>query len=345
MRQDFVDRLELELRAAGERRARPWRIARPQLLAPALAALAVVAIAIVVAATVLRSENTNPAQAPPRLIANTALVSQGGSMASAFGSVWVADIVSERLLRLDPRTRAVEARIPLGGAAWISSAGGSVWALGRDRLLRIDPSTNRVVASIPSGRAAPGMVLDGAGVVWMAYPQALLRVDLRRNAVTRTVPISHAGFNAFGAVSDGRVLYVTRGDGRLLRFDARTGKRLSAVRASFGGWLMGVAGGTVFVAGDSGVTAVDAATGRPHWTRDLRAQSVNGGTFDGTTVWVQATDRATTRDRLWRIDARTGHVTGSLTLPEFGAAGMVTAGKQVWTMSVGGDLQVALKKG
>ena len=60
---------------------------------------------------------------------------------------------------------------------------------------------------------------------------------------------------------------------------------------------------------------------------------------------VQATDRATTRDRLWRIDARTGHVTGSLTLPEFGAGDVVTTGKQVWTMSVGGDLQVALKKG
>jgi outer membrane protein assembly factor BamB len=345
MRQDFVDKLELELRAAGERRARPWRIARRQLLAPALAALGVLAIAIVVAAAVLRPDNTVPTQAPPRLIANTALVSQGGSMASAFGSVWVADIASERLLRLDPRTRAIQARIPLGGAAWVDAAAGSVWALGGDRLLRIDPSTNRVVASIPSGGTAPGMVLDGAGVVWMAYPHALLRVDLRRNAITRTIPTSRTGFKALGAVSDGRVLYLTRGDGRLLRFDARTGKRLSAVRASFGGWLMGVAGGTVFVAGDSGLTAVDAATGRPRWTRDLRAQSVNGGVLDGTTVWVQATDRATTLDRLWRIDARTGHVTGSLTLPEFGAAGMVAVGKQVWTMSIGGDLQVALKKG
>jgi outer membrane protein assembly factor BamB len=272
-------------------------------------------------------------------------VSEGGSMASAFGSVWVADVASGRLLRLDPRTRAVEARIPLGGAAWIGSAAGSIWALGRDRLLRIDPSNNRVVKSIPSGGAAPGVVLEGAGVVWMAYPQALLRVDLRRNAITRTVPTSRTGFKALGAVSDGRVLYVERGDGRLLRVDARTGKRLSAVRAPFGGWLLGVAGGTVFMAGDSGITAVDAATGRPRWTRDLRAERVNNGTHDGATVWVQATDRATTRDRLWRIDARTGHVTGSLGLPEFGASALVTVGKQVWTMSVGGDLQVALKKG
>ena len=63
MRQDFVDRLELELRAAGERRARPWRIARRQLLTPALAVLGVLAIAIVLAATALRSDDTVPAQA------------------------------------------------------------------------------------------------------------------------------------------------------------------------------------------------------------------------------------------------------------------------------------------
>ena len=345
MRQDFVDKLELELRAAGERRARPWRIARRQLLAPAVAALGVLAIAVALAATVLRSEDTIPAQPGPRMIADTALVSQGGSMVSAFGSVWVADIARDRMLRLDPRTRAVEARIPLGGAAWVGSAAGSVWALGSDRLLRIDPSSGRVVESIPSGGPAPGVVLDGDGVVWMGYPQALLRVDLRRNAVTRTVPISGTGFKAIDGVSDGQVLYVMRGDGRLLRFDARTGERLSAVRAPAGVQLLGVAGGTVFVAGDSGVTAVDARTGRSRWTRDLRAERVNNGLLDGSTVWVQATDRATARDRLWRVDARTGHVTGSLTLPEFGATAVVAVQEQVWTMSTGGDLQVALGKG
>jgi hypothetical protein len=336
MRQGFVDKLELELRAAGERRARPWRIARRQLLAPALAALAVVAI--VVAGTALRSEDTIPAQPGPRLVANTHVVSTGGSMASAFGSVWVADIASERLLRLDPRTRAVEARIPLGGQAWIGTAAGSVWALTRDRVLRIDPSSNRVVKAIPSPGDGPRLVLEAAGAVWIAYPDQLARVDLRHDAIPLIVPTSRAGFKNLGATSDGRILYVARGDGRLLRIDPRTGKSLSAVRAPVG-WLLGVADGTVFVAGNSGVSAVDAATGRTRWSRDL---SANEGALRGGTLWVHASDR---RDRLWRLDARTGHVTGSLTLPEFGAASLVTVGKQVWTMSVGGDLQVALKKG
>jgi virginiamycin B lyase len=337
MRQDFVDKLELELRSAGERRARPWRIARRQLLTPALAALGVAAIAVALAATVLRSDDTIPAEAPPRLIADTALVSQAGTMASAFGSVWVADIDRERLLRLDPRTRAVEARIPLGMATFVDAAAGSVWALGVDRLLRIDPSSNRVVAAIPApgSGARDGLVLEGRGNVWIAYPQALARVDLRRNEITRRVPISRAGFRAVGAVSDGRIIYVTRADGRLLRVDARTGKRLSAVRSPAVGALLGVAGGTVFVGGEKAVAAIDAASGRTRWTRDLRA---NAGVLRGGTLWVHASDK---RDRLWRLDARTGRATGSLALPEFGAASMVAAGEQVWTMSVGGHLQVA----
>jgi virginiamycin B lyase len=344
MRQDFVDKLELELRAAGERRARPWRIAWPQVPAPALAAFGVLAIVVVLAATVLRSEDTTPAQPGPRLLASQPLVSTGGDMASASGSVWVADASGEQVLRLDPRTRAVEARIPVGGEAQVAAAGGAVWALGRDQLVRIDPARDRVVKTIAVPEVEPGLVLEGRDAVWVASSQALRRIDLRRNAVTRTVQTSRDAFMNVEAVSDGRILYVARGDGRLLRIDAGSGRRISATRAPFGPFL-GVAGGVVFIGTDSGVSAVDATTGRVRWTRDLRATQVNNGALDGATVWVQASDRATGRDRLWRLDARTGHVTGSLALPEFGAASVVTTGKQVWTMSIGGDLQVALKKG
>ena len=265
-------------------------------------------------------------------------------MALASGSVWVADPSKGQVLRLDPRTRAVEARIPVGGEARVTAAGGAVWAFGRGRVLRIDPARDRVVKVISIPGAVPGLVLEGRGGVWAGTSQALRRIDLRRNAVTRTVQTSRDAFMNIAGVSDGRILYIGRADGRLLRFDAGSGRRLSAARAPFGQYL-GVAGGVVFIGTDSGVSAVDAATGRMRWTRDLRATQVNNGAQDGATMWVQASDRATRRDRLWRLDARTGHVTGSLGLPEFGAPGLVTVGKQVWTMSIGGDLQVALKKG
>src|SRR3954451_17211400 len=77
MRQGFVDKLELELRAAGERRARPWRIARRQLLAPAVAALGVVVIAVALAATVLRCDGPPPAPPGPRLFGEPAAGERG----------------------------------------------------------------------------------------------------------------------------------------------------------------------------------------------------------------------------------------------------------------------------
>ena len=351
MRQDFVDKLELELLAAAERQARGGRLAGAARvargrrsfwrLAPAVVAAVVVAVGVILAAHALRSEDTIPAKPGPRLVAHSKLVSAGGSMATAAGSVWVADIDGGRVLRLDPRTRAVQARIALGGAAWINSAAGSVWALQSDRVLRIDPATNRIVARIDGGSPAPGAILQGRGAVWIAYPDGLVRIDTRRNTITRTIPTSPAGYKNLGAVSDGQILYLARADGRLLRVDARTGKGISSVRAAAVGPLIGVADGTVFVAGDTGVVAVDAATGRARWRRDLHAERVNEGTLGGSTLWVQATDRASHRDRLWRLDARSGRIAGSLTLPEFGAASMVTVGHQAWTMSTAGELEIA----
>jgi outer membrane protein assembly factor BamB len=350
MRQDFVDKLELQLLAAAEREARGGllattaRVARRRSywrLAPAVAAAVVAAVGAILAAQALRSEDAVPAKPGPRLVAHTKLVSAGGSMATAAGSVWVADIDGGRVLRLDPRTRAVEARIPLGGAAWINTAAGSVWALGSDWVLRIDPATNRIVARIDGGSPAPGILLQGRGAVWIAYPDGLVRIDPRRNKITRTIPTSPAGYKNLGAASDGRILYLTRADGRLLRVDARTGKRVSAVRAAAVGPLIGVADGTVLVASDTGVAAVDAATGQARWSRDLHAERINAGALGGSTIWVQATDRASQRDRLWRLDARSGRVAGSLALPEFGAASMVAVGQQAWTMSTAGELEIA----
>ena len=343
MRQDFVDRLELELRAAGERRARPWRIARRQLLTPALAALGVLAIAVALAATVLRSEDTDSGAARGRGSSPTPAGERGRRRwhrrSAPSGSPTSRPSGSSGSIPAPARSRRASRSAARRGSA---AAGGAVWAFGRDRLLRIDPSRNRVVKAIPSPAPEPGLVLEGRGGVWIGNSQALRRIDLRRNAVTRTVPTSRDAFMNIAGVSDGRILYVGRGaTGDCCASTPRTGERLSAVpgRRSAGSRrrrrhrLHGAA-----------LRRVGRRRGhRPH-PLDPRPprHAVNDGVLDGATVWVQASDR---RDRLWRLDARTGHVTGSLALPEFGARGLATVGKQVWTMSIGGDLQVALKKG
>ena len=103
------------------------------------------------------------------MIGNVTLADNLGFISSGFGSVWVADSKNRQvLLRVDPRTRDVQARIrtggdinALGGDPIVNAGGGAVWAIARapgadggHRLLRIDPGTDRVIArvTLPAGR-------------------------------------------------------------------------------------------------------------------------------------------------------------------------------------------------
>ena len=343
MRQDFVTTLELQLREAAAREARPGAALRaaPRRFGPALALTAAALIALVLVAGALRGRDTTPTRPAPHVIAHTRLLSAGGTIAPAFGSVWAADTQTGQVLRIDPRTRAVQARIRLGGPAAVNGGAGAVWAVGFGGLAKIDPASNRVVARRPLPGLRAFDVLPGKGAMWLVGGDWIARVDPRTSAVGRTISTSQGGFQAVGAYSDGRSLYVSRADGRLLRFDAGTGRRLSSVRAAAAGPIATVANGSVIVASDTGLVALDPGTGRARWSRDLGATRVNNAVLSGDTLWVQATDRATHRDRLWRLDASTGRVAGALTLPAFGASGMAMVGSQVWIVTPGGDLVVA----
>jgi outer membrane protein assembly factor BamB len=343
MRQDFVTRLELELRAAADRQARAaWRPhVRLRWLAPALAVAAVAALAVVLLRPAPEREEAVPAQQQPRLVAQEQLASRGGPVIAASGAAWVSDPATGDVLRVDPRTRKVVARIPVGsGAALSPGAGDTLWALSFGRLNEIDAGANRVVRRIPVSSRFQNVALAG-GALWLAGPDAAARVDVARGTVGRSIPTVHKSFQPVGANTDGRTIYVLRADGTLLRIDARTGRRLPPVTAQAAGPIDAISGGRLYVALDNAEVALDARTGRILWERELGSQSVNAAAADGATLWVHATDRATHRDRLWRLDARTGHVIGALTLPAFGAAGMTTVGGQAWVISLEGELMEA----
>jgi YVTN family beta-propeller protein len=72
--------------------------------------------------------------------------------------------------RIDPKTNAVVATIPVGADPFGISAGeGSVWVANRRgfTISRIDPDTNRVIASIPVGNRPQGVVAGG-GTIWVS---------------------------------------------------------------------------------------------------------------------------------------------------------------------------------
>jgi DNA-binding beta-propeller fold protein YncE len=120
-------------------------------------------------------------------------------LAIGYGSIWVAVADQGTLLRIDPSTRRIVARI--GGFAQddsgmpIAVGEGAVWALrvrkGENVLFRVDPRTNRIVARIRVGPpvASPptGTVAVGGGYVWTGNSDASVsKVDPARNTLVAT---------------------------------------------------------------------------------------------------------------------------------------------------------------
>jgi YVTN family beta-propeller protein len=99
------------------------------------------------------------------------------------GGVWVADPFDEQVVRIDPKTRRVMARIPAGAVTTVAVGGNAVWALSPLGLVRIDPARDRVVAttSDPDLRRAR-LLAAGGGAVWTAGWSSVSRIDPARVA-------------------------------------------------------------------------------------------------------------------------------------------------------------------
>ena len=85
------------------------------------------------------------------------------------GSVWVTNLYSSTVARIDPRTNRVVARIPVGARPYgLAAGGGSVWVSnsGEGTVSRIDPRTNRVVKTFDAG-TEPNGLLHAYGALWV----------------------------------------------------------------------------------------------------------------------------------------------------------------------------------
>jgi virginiamycin B lyase len=151
-----------------------------------------------------------------------------GSMALAFGSIWVANCKDSNLYRIDAQTAKIQAIIPTGianplGELNVVEGAGSIWVPsdGAGKIARIDPATNSAVASIS---VAPGSfyLSFGFDALWAASStaQSLQKIDPQTNAVTQSVATGkQPGFIVAG---EGAVWVQEQGDGTLARIDPHT---------------------------------------------------------------------------------------------------------------------------
>jgi virginiamycin B lyase len=149
-----------------------------------------------------------------------------GAMVVAFGSLWVADCQARGIVRIDPATATIVARVATGLAApdgelSLAAGAGAVWVLADSAgvLLRLDPTRNVVVAHIPVAPASFAAAF-GFGSVWITSTQPaglVQRIDPTRDTVVATIPVGPTP--RFLTVGEGRIWTLNQGDGSVSAID------------------------------------------------------------------------------------------------------------------------------
>jgi YVTN family beta-propeller protein len=108
-------------------------------------------------------------------------------------AVWTATTGLDRVLRIEPRTNAITARVAATHPVAIAAGEGAVWVVaGIDSVWRIDPQTGTVTDTIPVGKKPLGVAAAG-GSVWVANggDGTVSRIDPRTNRVVATIALGH----------------------------------------------------------------------------------------------------------------------------------------------------------
>ena len=209
----------------------------------------------------------------------------GGPLVFGAGSLWVGAWRDGQVVRVDPRSNRVVARLPAGGPnpAGLAVGAGSIWVVhpDTDEVVRLDPGTGRVVARIKLGplpfelapgdrRFLPSLVAVGAGAGWVATGRgAMARIDLASNRVVAVIKLPPE--RPAGIAVAGRSVWVAAGSDGVARIDAATNRLLGTIRLDHYAERVAVGGGAVWVGGSTtdpivemagAVARIDAATGR-----------------------------------------------------------------------------------
>jgi virginiamycin B lyase len=232
-----------------------------------------------------------------------------GGTVTAFGSIWVASCADRSLVRIDPKTWQVTAKVASGaGAAPFSVAAStdSVWIFSDNRttLSRVDPEQGQVVAEIrlPSGCTALGF---GEAALWAACPSEdrVLRINPQTNLVEKRIEVS-SGPRAL-AIGENSIWVLCEKDGKVDRIDPKTNKVATridllvpgSIESSRGGIVVGQ--GSVWVTLDGfPLTRIDPATEKvvqQFW-------GAGGGAiqFAANAIWLSNLHEGT----LWRLDPK-----------------------------------------
>jgi streptogramin lyase len=285
------------------------------------------------------------AQADPPVVGAvvaTIPVATPRDVASGFGSIWVANGPSLSVTRIDPRTNAVLAVIPVPAPASVLAAGkGAMWvtSVQGDSVTRIDPATGdvRTVSLAAAGVVIPVGITVAYGFVWVAGHNgepttSIVKIDPASLAVVDVIPVGRLDFAGpqWVDAGAGSIWTDVASMRAVVRIDPMTDAIVATIPDAGACGALAASDTDVWVAGGGGpgchggVTRIDPATNTLTTSIDT-----NVGTaalaLGGDAVWY-GTNR---NDVLGRIDAATGAIAGKLALPGR-AFGLTAAFGHVW---------------
>jgi YVTN family beta-propeller protein len=127
-------------------------------------------------------------------------------IAASVDAIWVANF--GRVSRIDTSTKRVIAEIPLAGAETVASGDGAIWVTdtSEDQVVRIDPATNLITAKIDTDVPSFGglAVTDGSGWVANLRDSSVSRFDPASNRVTSRIKVGNRGADAVQGIAVGR---------------------------------------------------------------------------------------------------------------------------------------------
>jgi YVTN family beta-propeller protein len=175
-------------------------------------------------------------------------------IAAGEGSVWVTDLNTRALLRINPGTHAITS-IPTGGIpTGVAVGGGSVWVTvdggSKDEVLRIDPKSEAITHVELKVRADD--VAWGPGGLWVANgdDDSVTRIDSGTNAVKNSVAVGREPIDV--AVGDGAVWVADQQGQAVSRVDTATGKA-ATVRMGLYPSAVAIGSDTVWVTANTNV--------------------------------------------------------------------------------------------
>ena len=210
-------------------------------------------------------------------------------LATGGGSVWVGGLGSGDVIRVDPATGKVVARVSVGARVFnLAAAPGAVWAIDNalSTAVRVDTKTANVTARVPVG-FQPYDIEWGFGSAWVANAGDGTVWRITNGKVVKRIKV---GAEPNGLTAYRGALWVSDHTlGKVVRIDPATNRITATVKIPGADWITGL-GDNIYVSQETNqVSRISVTTLRVTGTTKV-ARNPLGSTIVGKQLWVPCID-------------------------------------------------------